>query len=57
MDCFCQHIFLFSKKKIFFTFNLTLEWVTHNAKRAERRMQTENLTLFRDVAVVYKRQF
>ena len=49
MDHLCQHIFLFSKKKMSFTFNLTLEWVTRNANCPERRKKTEKLSLFNDI--------
>ena len=51
MACLCQHIFLFSEKKMCFTFNLTLEWVTHIANRAETRKKTEKLSLFNDITV------
>ena len=57
MEFFCQHIFLFSKKKMCITFNLSLEWVTHIANGAEERWQTEYLTLFSDVTVVTSGRF
>ena len=38
-------------------FNLTLEWVTHNVNRSERRKQTENLTLFSDITVFTSADF